>query len=415
MVWRGERALPRKAAVRTVLVADDSRVQRRIVSAYLTRCGYRVFEAGSGTEGLAICCREEVDLVLSDWVMPGLDGLEFCRALRLQGGARYVYFILLTSKSGSDDIAQALATGADDFLSKPLASEELGARIAAADRILRIERELMEKNRVATDALNRLREIYDALDRDLVEARKLQHSLVPQAPVPLPGATLSFLFRPSGHVGGDLVGYFPASDTRVGVFSLDVSGHGIASALISARLATLLGGATPDSNLGLIHEGQGLGIRPPGDTCAALNRMFLEDMGTEHYFTALIADVDLPRRRLRFVQAGHPPPLIQRRDGRVGFIGDGGFPVGLIDTADFEPVTAQLAPGDRVFLYSDGISECPAPDGGMLGDAGLADLFRRHAPLRGEGLLSALSDELDQLRRGAPLPDDVSGVLLEFG
>jgi sigma-B regulation protein RsbU (phosphoserine phosphatase) len=109
---QGERAIQR------VLLVDDSRAQRHLLSTHLRRWGYHVAEAATGTEALQYCRVNHVDLVLSDWIMPGMNGIEFCRAFRKQNRTSYGYFILLTSKSEKAAVAEGLDVGADDFLSK---------------------------------------------------------------------------------------------------------------------------------------------------------------------------------------------------------------------------------------------------------------------------------------------------------
>ncbi|MDH5453346.1 MAG: response regulator, partial [Paracoccaceae bacterium] len=161
-----------------VMVVDDSRVQRRILGSQLSRAGYRVIEAATADEALELCKRTPPDLVISDWMMPGMSGLEFCKALRDVQSENYIYFILLTSKTETAEIARGLDGGADDFLTKPVNGDELRARIAAGERILRMERELTDKNRLLSSTLSELQGLYDSVDRDLMEARKLQQSLV---------------------------------------------------------------------------------------------------------------------------------------------------------------------------------------------------------------------------------------------
>lgn len=405
---------PGAGAVRRVLVVDDSRMQRRILSATLARAGYEVIEAGSGAEALEIAERLVPDLILSDWMMPGMDGLEFCRAFRAQTHDRYVYFILLTSKNETNDVAQGLQSGADDFLTKPVNGQELRARIAAGERILRMERELNEKNRLVSTTLGALQSLYDSLDRDLIEARKLQQSLVRERHRSFGNAEVSLLLRPSGHVGGDLVGFFPISSRRVGLFSIDVSGHGVTSALMTARLAGLLSGTSPEQNIALELTDFGIyDARPPSEVAAHLNRLLLEEMDTESYFTLLYADVDLISGRVVMVQAGHPHPAIQRACGHIDYPGAGGLPIGLIAEAEYQDFTAELRPGDRLFLTSDGITEAANATGAQLEEEGLARLMTRNAGLGGPAFLEAMVQDLEAFT-GGEFSDDVSAVFFEF-
>jgi sigma-B regulation protein RsbU (phosphoserine phosphatase) len=399
----------------SVLVVDDSRAQRMVLSVSLKRWGYRVVEAASGAEALALCRQTAFDIVLSDWIMPGLSGLELCRAFRALPHEGYGYFILLTSKSEKTEIADGLDCGADDFLTKPVNADELRARIRAGERVIGMQRELVEKNRLVGRTLKTLQALYDSLDRDLIEARKLQQSLVRDRHRILPGAALSLLLRPSGHVGGDLAGWFEITDSRLALYSVDVSGHGVASAMMTARLAGLLSGASPDQNLALRSGPAGQRDSWPPDSVAdRFNRMMIDELKVDQYFTLAYAEVDLASGALRLVQAGHPHPLILRAGGGVERLGDGGLPIGLIPGAEYETISARLCPGDRLFLMSDGLTECPGPDGTELGEAGLIGLLTQSAHLDSPALLEALVWDLSGFCGPAEFPDDISGVILDY-
>ncbi|MFD0859518.1 PP2C family protein-serine/threonine phosphatase [Roseovarius aquimarinus] len=405
---------PPVRAIRRVLVVDDSRLQRRILAASLKKWGFSVIEAESGREALEHCREMPPDLVLSDWMMPGMSGLEFCDAFRRMTRGSYGYFILLTSKSDKAEIAHGLDAGADDFLTKPVDPGELRARIAAGERILEMERELTEKNRLVNSTLAKLQTLYASLDADLMEAKKLQQSLVSDRHRDLGPAAVSMLLRSSGHVGGDLVGMFPVNGSHIGLYGLDVSGHGVSSALMTARLAGYLSGAAPEQNVALKRVGDDYVMRPPARTAAALNDLFLSELETEHYFTLLLADVDLETGRVVMAQAGHPYPAIQRADGRVEMVGGGGLPVGLIPGAEYQDVEFRLHPGDRLMIHSDGVTECAAPDGTLLDDAGLAAMLGALRQTRGLACLEAMIWKLADFAGTDNFADDVSAVLLEI-
>ena len=401
--------------IRRVLVVDDSRAQRRILTASLQRWGFDVREADSGGAALRICADYAPDLVLSDWMMPGMTGLEFCRVFRDMARDSYGYFILLTSKSDKDEVAIGLDAGADDFLTKPVNAAELRARIAAGARILQMERELTDKNRLITSTLNELQSLYDSLDSDLIEAKKLQQSLVNERYRDFGTAEVSLLLQSAGHVGGDLVGMFPITEGRIGLYGIDVSGHGISSALMTARLAGYLSSSVPEQNLALQKtRGGGFAPRPPAEAIAMLNRVIMSEMETEHYFTIALADVDLMSGHVIIAQAGHPYPALQRAGGAVEFIGQGGLPVGLIDAAEFQQFEVTMAPGDRLLIHSDGVTECAARDGALLDEAGLARILRDLRQTRGPAFLESLIWKLSDFAGDADFQDDISAVLLEF-
>ena len=403
------------AAPFRILVVDDSGLQRRILCSTLKRLGYHVQEAGCVAEALARCAEQMPDMVISDWIMPGQTGLEFCSAFREMTGADYRYFILLTSKSEKTDIAAGLDAGADDFLVKPVDAQELRARITAGERIVRMQRELTEKNRLVNVTLEALRRVHEQLDRDLLDAKKLQQSLVPDRYKVLPEGMLSLMLRPAGHVGGDLVGFFPADDHKLGLYAIDVSGHGISSALMTARLAGNLSPSAREQNVALERQADGTyHARPPRAVVAALNDLVLSEMETEHYFTIVLGFVDLRTGAATLSQAGHPYPVVIRADGTVDQAGTGGFPVGLMEAVEYEEFSLTLGPGDRLLLLSDGVMECPDPDGGILGEEGVLRLAGDLAGTEGRMFFDALIWKLSGFSGTEDFPDDISGVLFQY-
>ncbi len=401
--------------LRHVLVVDDSRAQRRVLVLTLERAGYRVSEAGSAEEGLALCRRTEFDIVISDWMMPGMTGVEFCRAFRALPRETYGCFILLTSKSEKTEVADGLDAGADDFLAKPVNPDELRARLRAGERIIGMQSELLRKNALVGEAFAQLQEVYDSLDRDLIEARKVQQTLVRDRHRDLPQGQVTLLLRPSGHVGGDLVGSFDIGADRLALFSVDVSGHGVASAMMTARLSGLLSAAAPERNLALSgRSANGSGGWPPEVVAGRFNRMMLEEFQVDLYFTMAYAEVDLRSGHVRLVQAGHPHPLVLRASGGIEVLGNGGLPIGLIPDAGYEGTETRLLPGDRLLLLSDGVTECAAPDGSEFGGEMLLRFLADHAHLPNPALLEALSWSLADHSGLSVFQDDVSGVVFAY-
>jgi phosphoserine phosphatase RsbU/P len=394
-----------------VLLADDSRAQRRVLASALARWGYAVEEAASGLEALEAARARPFDFVLSDWMMPGMDGPALCRAFRALPRDGYGYFILLTAKNDREEVARGLEAGADDFLAKPVNLAELQARMLAGGRIVAMQRELTLRHAETQAALQALTALNAAMDRDLEEARKLQMTLVRERQRDFGAVRVSVMLQPSGHVGGDLVGYFPMPPGRVGVYAVDVAGHGVTSAIMAARLAGMLAGAEPDGNVMAAGVADAL---PPEQVAARLNAAMLEGMQVETYFTCVYAQADLLTGRVDLVQAGHPHPLILRAGGRVERVGDGGLPIGLIPGAAWDRVTLWLQPGDRLLLMSDGMTEAADPHGAELGEDGLARLVARHAAIRGHDFLQALLWGIEAWTGEADISDDVSAVLLEW-
>lgn len=400
-----------------VLVVDDSRLQLRILSSMLSGWGFDVQEAETAQEALEICRRSPPDLVISDWMMPNMTGLDLCRAFRDMPKERYGYFILLTSRSEKGDIAAGLDAGADDFLTKPVNIGELRSRLNAGLRILSMEHELSEQHRLVSNTLAELRSFHERIEKDLEQARAIQESLVPERSCRFASSRASLLFQPLGHVGGDLVGMFSPCDDKLGLYSIDVSGHGITSAMVTARVAGYLSSRFPEQNVALEKRDTGhFEMRKPDETAHLLNQRLCADPGADQYLTMAYCVVDLTTGQVQFVQAGHPPLLLIRADGRLEFVGAGGMPIGLIDDAPYESCNIQMQSGDRLLLYSDGFTEAFDKNGDMLDESGLSDLVAS-VPTGASGaeFLQDLHWKLTgQLGPGEGQTDDVSAVLFEF-
>lgn len=402
--------------LRRVLVADDSRTFRRLLRLLLTRSGFEVVEAADGREALARLATDPVPLVISDWMMPGLTGPELCRAIRCaeRDGTAHTYVILLTARHASEDLAEGLDAGADDFLPKPVNEIELLARLKAGQRIVAMQARIADGRRRIETAYAELKRLSDAIDRDLALASLLQAELVPPPVAQVNGTTVAVRCRQAGPIGGDLVGHFPIGDRGLGVYAIDVSGHGIAAALRAVHLAQLLNAGDPRANIAFAAGSAGQGaIRDPAATMAELNRRFPAATGHDLFFTMALAVLDLETGTGRLCRAGHPPPMALAADGAVRVLTGGGSPpVGLLPGIAFASDPFTLAPGERLLLYSDGLAESPLPDGGRLGTEGIA---RALAVLAGTPTGEVLDRLLADTAPDGVQEDDISAVLVEPG
>jgi len=127
-----------------ILIAEDDTVSREILEALLTQLGHDVVAAADGRDAWDLLTRDPVPLVISDWMMPDVDGLELCRRIRAEDRPKYTYVILLTTLGGKENYLEAMEAGADDFLTKPLDADQLAARLRVAERVLGLQRELVQ-------------------------------------------------------------------------------------------------------------------------------------------------------------------------------------------------------------------------------------------------------------------------------
>jgi PleD family two-component response regulator len=169
----------------TILLVDDHASTIRALEQLLKALGHEVLTAANGLEAWSLLQSHRVQVVLSDWMMPGMNGLDLCDRIRDQDGQPYVYFVLLTGNGGDENRSEALAAGADDFMTKPFSKRELVARLAIAHRLLAVQDDLQRKNVVlremaTTDELTGLKN-----RRSFFEALALHFSLAGRQRSPL--------------------------------------------------------------------------------------------------------------------------------------------------------------------------------------------------------------------------------------
>lgn len=399
-------------AARVVLLAQAPGVLRRELTAQMRMAGYAVRETHRGSEALAICRDQRPDVVICDWLLGDMSGLDFCRAFRRMDGEDKGYLLVLIDGDHGPEIAQGLEAGADDFVTKPVNGPKLLARLSVGERVLRVEAELRASNSQLRNTLDKLRETQAAIERDLMEARKLQQGLVRERSGRFGDIQMSLLLRPAGHIGGDLVGFFPIGRDRVGLYALDVSGHGVTAALLTAQLSVHLSGAS-DQNVALRAAQAGSDAVTPAALAHFFNNMMLEEMSTDTYFTMIYAELNHVTGEVRMVQAGHPHPMLQHEGGGVTRIGSGGMPVGVFENPIFDEIEFRLEPGARLLITSDGITEAASPGGRLLGEDGLEAIMRTNAFLGGHAFLESMAWSVSEYCRGER-PDDMSAVLIEY-
>ncbi|MEM1297672.1 MAG: SpoIIE family protein phosphatase [Pseudomonadota bacterium] len=399
----------------SALVVDDSPSQRKMLTLLLKKWNFDVFEASDGTEALEMFRESPVDFIISDWMMPEMSGPELCQAIRGLEGDNYVYFILVTSKRGKDEVAEGLDAGADDFLSKPLDMGEMHARLRAGQRLIMMQDDLVDKNRRITEAFDRLNAVYESIEKDLRAAAKLQKSLIPERQTFCGRVPIGVAYKPAGHVGGDLLGYFQVSDDRVAIYSIDVSGHGVSSALLTARLSNMFNSQHLDENVAIrrLEDGTYL-TRDPAAIARELNERMQDETESDQYFTMIFADLNLSTGMLRFCQAGHPNPALVRATGEIEFAGEGGPPVGLVPNMEYDTYVLHLSDGDRFMMFSDGITEAEDPDGEMLENEGLGEMLTRHWDMRESEVLHNVLVDLAEYTGSSNFDDDVSAIMFTF-
>ncbi len=213
-----------------VLVADDDRLQRGLLETALSAWGYDVTCVDNGMRAWELLQGgSKFSVLITDWVMPELDGVALCRRLKEEPRDPYLPVILITSREDPEDMVEALDSGADAFLKKPFDPSQLLAQIRVAERILKLEERLAEQ-------LRELRIVNARLESGLTAAAAVQSSLLPEVSPKIHGVDFEWSYEACERLGGDMFNIFRLDERRVGMYVLDVSGHGPSAALQSVTL-----------------------------------------------------------------------------------------------------------------------------------------------------------------------------------
>jgi phosphoserine phosphatase RsbU/P len=393
-----------------ILVVDDSSSYRKLLTTHLKNWGYSVIEAEDGKIAKDILLSEPISLVISDWEMPEVDGPELCRIVRSSSIDHYVYFILVTARGSSEDLITGMEAGADDFLAKPVNQQELRVRLRAGERIINLEATLAEKNK-------RLNAAYNLIEADLKAAGKMQQTLLPKGDIQIDNIDCKWFFIPSLFVSGDMHSFFRLDTDHMGFYVVDVVGHGVKSAMLSVSLSRFLSHGSSNGLLKKAFDNAPFyDITPPSEVTAELNKNFQSSRDDWTYFTIIYGVINIRTGKGTLTQAGHPNPIIVHSDGRIETIGNGGLPVGMIEDAEYTDTDFQLTPGSRLYIYTDGITECDKGNSNFYGEERLLNLLCDNKKDSLQTSLDILQKDL-KLWRGDDhdgFDDDVSMLAISF-
>jgi phosphoserine phosphatase RsbU/P len=384
-----------------VLIVDDSSNYRLLLRHTLSKQGFGVVEAEDGEQALRLLREhQEIAMVVSDWEMPELDGLGLCRAIREESLGRYVYIILLTARDGSGALVDGMEAGADDFLTKPVDVNELRVRLRAGQRVIDLESALAERNRHLDTA-------YRQIHNDLQAAAAVQRSMLPPAEMIFDRLNCEWLFVPSAYLSGDMLNVKAIDDENIIFYDIDVAGHGVPAAMLSVIVNRLLAQESER-----IAEGA---TCSPAAVVSKMNSLLARELSDGAYFTMVYGVINTRTGEGSLTQAGHTHPLLVNTDGQVTKLGHGGFPVGLIDGCDYETIAFSLQPSDRLYLYSDGVTECMNAASEQFGDARFEHFLSMHAHIPLRDTLDALRQRLHEWRGddSAEFEDDISILALQ--
>jgi phosphoserine phosphatase RsbU/P len=373
----------------TILVVDDSPVNLQVLVRTLQASGHRILAATNGRAALDIAARARPDLILLDVMMPEMDGFEVCRALKASSETRESVVIFLSALGEVSDKVSGLSIGAADYITKPIQAEEVLARVAN-----HLTRQYLERE---------LRRSRDRLDRELANAADMQRLLLPRTMPAHPGAEFAAFYQTSRHAGGDYYDVIPIGDDRYGVIVADVSGHGAPAAIVMAMIRAVL------------HTFPGVPDDPPA-VLNHINRHFQFLWDTAMFATAVYGVLDAGRRTWQSMSAGHPPPLLVRGGEEVAPVAAAsGMMLLFRELGEAACPEQALFHGDRVVLYTDGITDRQAPDGTLYDRDRLTASLARVGSLAPTEIIERLTDDLERFAGGREAEDDQTLLVIGIG
>lgn len=374
-----------------ILIIDDDRSIQMFLKRILEKQGYQVITANTGEEGILKTIDSPPALIICDWIMPGLSGIEVCNAIKKDPKLFTTFFILLTSLDSVADRVKGLDAGADDFISKPIEQNELQARVRAGLRLHQLSQDLQTQKLL--------------LETELAEATEYVKSLLP-LPVNNP-LSIQFKFLPSRQLGGDCLDYNWLDGDTLAIYLLDVAGHGLKAALPSISVLNLLRSrALKDLN-----------YYQPSEVLAALNNTFQMNYQNDKYFTIWYGVYNRISRQLIYSSAGHPPAIIisgsSPTNTEVTRLKTPGMPVGMFPEAKYVDAYCQLEKSSTLYIFSDGAYEITQENGNLWSLEGLIQILIS-LQYSVDNQLDYILDYLINLNSKEIFEDDLSIVQVKF-
>ena len=381
-----------------ILVVDDNDDNRYTLVLYLELEGYADIQvAEDGEQAIARLDKESFDVVLLDVMMPKVNGYEVLSWLKDRRRLHELPVIMISALNEMSSVVRCIEIGAVDYLLKPFNPVLLKARLGAS----------LEKKRLRDQVNAHL----FRLEQELEAARDLQISMLPQVfPPPARHCPVDVwgLVHPAREVGGDLYDFFTTEDGSLCFFVGDVSGKGMPAALFMARTKSLIRIATE-----LMREREGAAASP-ADIIARVNRELCQNNNDMMFVTLFFGMLALDTGEVLYCNAGHNPPY--RVDGGTPrAIEDAkGMILGIQPRAAYTTGKLVLAPGETLYLYSDGVTEAHDPGGDLFCEHRVESVLRTHAGRGSREVVGGVTEALRGFVGTAPQSDDITMLALRW-
>ena len=340
----------------TILVVDDTPANLQLMSGLLQE-DYKVKAATSGEKALKIAFTDpQPDLILLDIMMPEIDGYEVCKRLKADEKTNQIPIIFLTAKAETQDEALGLSLGAVDYITKPVSPPIAMARIKTHIELYRQKKALIESQRLLAEEIN--------------EAAIYIRSLLPP---PLEGkVNTSWQHIPCSSLGGDAFGYHWIDEDHLGIYLVDVCGHGVGAAILCiSAINAIRSQSLTDTD-----------FKSPASVLKGLNDAFPMEEQNNKYFTIWYGVYNKKNHELIFSSAGHPHAILfsgnDINNKKLQTLTSGGLAIGMMPGIEFKETTVPLSNRNKLYVFSDGVYEITQKDGKEMNLTDYTNLMNDH-------------------------------------
>lgn len=367
-----------------VLVADDQPDLLEALQLLLKSEGVDVETVTSPDAAIAALGATPFDLVLMDLnytsdTTSGREGIDLLS--RVQAVDSLMPVVVMTGWGSVDIAVEAMRRGVRDFVQKPWDNSQL---------ISTVTREI-------ADGRARRRRSADE-EREIAEALKIQRRLLPQRVPSVEGWDIAASWQPASGVGGDCFDALPFGESKLAVTIADVVGKGIPAALLMSNLQAAVRAFASESV-------------EPQDLCSQVNRILCGNIAEGRFISFVYCVLDAVAGCVIYTNAGHYLPILVRADGSVERLGAGGPVLGVINDAVYEQATVAIGPGDRLVLFTDGLTEARNADDEEFGEERLEAAIVEHRACNAPSLQARVTDAVAAFTAG-PLQDDATLIVL---
>jgi len=391
-----------------IMIIDDIEDNIRVLGMLLQENNYQIEAAMSANMALDQLQIIHPDLILLDIMMPEMDGYELCKLLKNNPNTTDIPVIFVTARNDEEALLKGFDYGAVDFITKPFNPKELLVRVKnhldlkLSKQIINDKiTEITEINRKLNESKKEIEDTYKKLQNEVVSAAEYVQSLLP-ARIHNDVIETDWLFAPSHSLGGDSFGYHWLDEDNLAIYLLDVSGHGVASALQSVSVLNMLRFSTlPDVD-----------FREPANVFTELNKAYQIQQHNFLFFTIFFAVYNRKTRKLKYASAGHPPTFLITKLSSTQLLASQNMLIGTTDNFNFIQNEIHIDHNSSLVIYSDGIIDAYTFDMEKWNEDTLQiymeELIRREYPL------SVSLDYLKKISYKQILVDDVSILKIKF-